>query len=141
MLGCLEPQLLLVDVGAETKLGTQPLSHLPSLMRAQFNPVQMSCRGHEPDKAPAGLLPRTWSLPSVVFTPWRTPDVAPECPCSPHGAECCLSVSTLTTWCRHFRHVPRYFSCLSPHQSGGRLEGPGSPQTPHRPVQNLINKP
>lgn len=47
MLGCLEPQLQLVDVGAETKLGTQPLSHLPSLMRAQFNPVQMSCRGHE----------------------------------------------------------------------------------------------
>lgn len=25
MLGCLEPQLQLVDVGAETKLGTQPL--------------------------------------------------------------------------------------------------------------------
>lgn len=41
MLDCLEPLLQLVDVGAETKLGTQPLSHLPSR-----NPVQMSCRGH-----------------------------------------------------------------------------------------------
>lgn len=44
---CLEPQLQLVDVGADTKLGTQPLNHLPSLMRGQFSPVQMSCRGRE----------------------------------------------------------------------------------------------
>lgn len=95
MLDCLEPQLQLVDVGAETKVGTQPLGHLPSL-----NPVQMSCWGHGRLQSTVlcqhafyqelGLHPQSFPLLGELQT-WLL-----KCPSTPHGVECCLSVYTLT---------------------------------------------
>lgn len=91
MLDFLEPQLQLVDVGAETKVGTQPLGHLPSL-----NPVQVSCRGHGRLQSTVscqhafyqelGLYPQSFPLLGELQT-WLL-----KCPSTPRGVECCLSV-------------------------------------------------